>query len=732
MRFFHSRPESVPEALRAVPQWLAYRAISVLKPDGSTKLNKIPVNPRTGRNGKSNDPATWGTFAEACEFVRALPDGTLGGLGYAFTPGAGITAIDLDHCLGEDGELHPAAAELIAAFDSWTEMSPSGNGVHIWIRGTLEGVTSAKYAPGTAGFPFGVEIFCDRFFMTVTGIEPAPGKAIEDRQSTLRDLYRRLEAAKLADAKQSATPDTLTDIDRFEATVIRGKLAPLNPGKRETATGTKGDAGHKWIVQCPWADRHTGGGAEAAVFSFGGMPSFKCLHTHCADKTYADLADKYDLPLPSYVDEYNRDHALVLIEGRCRVIREGTDAAGVPYYDFLKKEDFLLYHANKSITIKTGAGKTANVQTAPEWLRHPKRRTYCKVTFDPARKQDLPGVYNMFRGFGENPAAGAWNLMEDHIRDVLCSGDDALYRWVMSWCARIVQDPGGERPGTAIVLRGGQGVGKGMFAVNLGRIIGPHFRHLTHQEQLTRAFNAHLKDALLVFADEACYPGDKAAVGRLKGMITEPTLTIEPKGVDAFQIANHINLIMATNEAWAIPAEMDSRRFLVLEVGPSHKNDRAYFAALQAQMDNGGRAAWMAALQAWDWRQVDLRTVPATVGLRAQKVASLPPIGSWWHEALEAGAVPLADNHGDLIGGVTWPSVATKSEVYAGFVRYCKTRNVRHIPAASELWKACRGWGWADAPTQKGERCMELPDYDAAVKAWDAALGGGEPEDVPF
>jgi hypothetical protein len=405
----------------------------------------------------------------------------------------------------------------------------------------------------------------------------------------------------------------------------------------------------------------------------------------------------------------------------------------VPYYDFLRRDDFLLYHANKTMTVKTGNGKTATIQTAGEWLRHPKRRTYCKVTFDPARKQDLPGVYNMFHGFGETPASGAWNLMEAHIREVICDGDASLFRWVMSWCARVVQDPGGERPGTAIVLRGGQGVGKGMFAVNFGRIIGPHFRHLTHQEQLTRAFNAHLKDALLVFADEACYPGDKAAVGRLKGMITEPTLTIEPKGVDAFQIANHINLIMATNESWAIPAEMDSRRFLVLEVGPAHKNDRAYFAALQSQMDNGGRAAWMAALQAWDWRAVDLRTVPVTAGLRQQKLASLPIISSWWNEALEAEQIPMADARGDLIGGIGWPATVVKAEAYAGFVRYCKIRNVRHVPPATELWKACRGWGWADAPRTKGERCMEVPPHEVAQSAWDAALGGGAPDgEVPF
>lgn len=732
MRFFRSRPECVPESLREIPQWLAYRAETVTKADGSAKLNKVPVNPRTGRNGRSNDPATWGTFREACDYVHGLPDGALGGLGYAFTAEAGITAIDLDHCIGDDGELLPAAAELVAAFDSWTEMSPSGNGVHIWVRGTVAGVTSAKYAPGTAGYPFGVEIFCSKFFMTVTGIELEPGRSVEARQSELRDLYRRMEAAKMADVKQAATPPVLTDVEAFEEAVVRGKLAALNPGKRETATGTKGDAGYKWIVTCPWSDQHTGGGADAAVFNFGGVPSFKCLHTHCAAKTYADLAAKYDLPSPSFVDEFNRDHALVLIEGRCRIIREGADAEGVPYYDFMKREDFVLFHANRNETVKTGNGKTATFNAGQEWLRHPARRTYSKVTFDPARRQDLPGVYNMFRGFGATPAPGDWSLMEEHIRDVVCAGNDVHFRWVMSWCARIVQDPGGDRPGTAIVLRGGQGVGKGMFAVNFGRIIGPHFKHLTHQEQLTRAFNAHLKDGLLVFADEACYPGDKAAVGRLKGMITEPTLTIEPKGVDAFQIDNHINLIMATNEAWAIPAEMDSRRFLVLEVGAEHKGDRAYFAALQAQMDAGGREGWLAALLAWDWRQVDLRTVPQTVGLRQQKIASLPPILSWWHEAIEAEAIPVCDANGAPIGGIGWPSTVAKREVWEGFVRFCRQRNIRHTPPASELWKACRGWGWVDAATSKGERCMEPPTLEAAREAWDAALGGGSEAEVPF
>jgi hypothetical protein len=327
--------------------------------------------------------------------------------------------------------------------------------------------------------------------------------------------------------------------------------------------------------------------------------------------------------------------------------------------------------------------------------------------------------------------------MEAHIRDVICCGDEGHFRWVVSWCARILQDPGGDRPGSAIVLRGGQGTGKGMFAVNFGRIVGPHFKHLTQQEQLTRAFNAHLKDAVFVFADEACYPGDKSAVGRLKALITEPTLTIEPKGVDAFQLANHINLVMASNETWTIPAELDSRRFMCLDVSAAHKQDKAYFGALQRQMDAGGLAAWMHALLAWDWSQADLRNPPQTGGLRAQKVHSLGPIESYWNEAIEDTAIPLVDARGDLIGGIGWPVSCAKTEMIEGFWRYCRQRNIRHPPAASAFWKRLRAFGVEDAPRVKGERCVRLPEIDAATLAWEDVLAGKTPvaardEETPF
>ena len=70
-------------------------------------------------------------------------------------------------------------------------------------------------------------------------------------------------------------------------------------------------------------------------------------------------------------------------------------------------------------------------------------------------------------------------------------------------------------------LRGRQGTGKGIFCTQFGRLFGQHFVHVERSSHLTGHFNSHLKDKLIVYADEAFWAGDKKAEGVLKAMITE-------------------------------------------------------------------------------------------------------------------------------------------------------------------------------------------------------------------
>lgn len=63
-------------------------------------------------------------------------------------------------------------------------------------------------------------------------------------------------------------------------------------------------------------------------------------------------------------------------------------------------------------------------------------------------------------------------------------------------------------------------------------------------------FNGHLQDCILFVADEAYWGSDKRCVGRLQGMITEPTLPIERKGIDLMRVRNCLHIVMLAEPGW--------------------------------------------------------------------------------------------------------------------------------------------------------------------------------------
>jgi hypothetical protein len=433
-------------------------------------------------------------------------------------------------------------------------------------------------------------------------------------------------------------------------------------------------------------------------------------------------------PAGREVELYNRDHAMVIVSGKTRVLKETPANNGRMELEFMSVADFADYNRNRIAWGVSPSGKQTKTYTAQEWVEWKDRRSFEGLTFAPSGRCPAH-LYNMFRGFGVEPAAGDWGLMRSHILDVICSGDEELYIWLEAWLARICQDPGGERPGTAVVLKGGQGTGKGMFVSHFGKIIGPHYVHLTHQEQLTSKFNSQLKDALVVFADEACYPGDKAAVGRLKGLVTEHEITIEPKGVNAFSVANHVNLIMASNESWVIPADWDDRRFLVLEVSTAKKQDHGYFQKLKNQMDNGGLAAWLHHLLAVDMSGVNLHQPPKTDARAVQIVSGLPLPELYWYECAQDGRVKTADADGRDTTANDWPArrTADKDQMYAGFVAFCGERRVRHVPTKSWFFRQLVKHGvetvYRRGSTGGSERHVEVLELADLRLHWSQTLG---------
>jgi len=200
--------------MRELRQWLAWR-----EEERDGKLTKVPYSPRTGQRADSTAPETWASYDEAVKAYRAHG---YDGIGFVFTPEDDLCGVDLDKCLDpETGELEGWAQEVIEELDSYTEISPSGTGVHVLVRGELPAGRKRKGR---------FEAYDRGRYFTVTGkhLSGSP-QSIENRQEELRDVVRRVlgEESTNGHAKPVAAPEPAEN-GLSDSEVIQKALAASN------------------------------------------------------------------------------------------------------------------------------------------------------------------------------------------------------------------------------------------------------------------------------------------------------------------------------------------------------------------------------------------------------------------------------------------------------------------------------------------------------------------------
>lgn len=423
-----------------------------------------------------------------------------------------------------------------------------------------------------------------------------------------------------------------------------------------------------------------------------------------------------------FIQELNQDHAVVMLGGKCLILNEIVEPIfNRPDVTFSSVPDFKHRYANCFKIERNAKGSEKKIPIAEIWLRSPNRREFEGVVFSPGG--DIAGFYNLWRGFAVEAREGNWDLMQEHILQIVCNRNDTNFEYFLDWMSQIVQNPGGDRPGVSIVFLGGLGFGKGIVANNFGAIFGPHFKHITHPSRLTGKFNSVLKDALLVFADEITWGGDHAAAGALKNIITEPTNQIELKGKDIFEVKNHVSLIIASNSNWAIPAGLNERRFFVLNVSGERAQDHAYFAAIAQQMDSGGREAMLYDLQHRDLSRVNLRVYPRTDGLTDQIIRSLHHAGRFWF---------------NFISNDYMPGEVSTSEFHREYIEWSQAHNERYRLDTGQLGKELRKLCPSIRRRYRGSRTNRryvyfLPDLEVAMREFEDAVNSpidwGEPDE---
>lgn len=162
----------VPQELKELPNWGLFRKEWDAR---KGKYNKYPINAETGELAKSNDPSTWTTFTHAVEKVNQY-----GAAGLAFFIQPPYMLIDLDHCFEDiqrvkGGDHENEVADFIDRTQSYTELSVSGEGIHIIAKGKF---------PGPKRRHNNVEMYPEERFIALTG--NVFGKAV-DQINTVSD-----------------------------------------------------------------------------------------------------------------------------------------------------------------------------------------------------------------------------------------------------------------------------------------------------------------------------------------------------------------------------------------------------------------------------------------------------------------------------------------------------------------------------------------------------------------
>ena len=345
-------------------------------------------------------------------------------------------------------------------------------------------------------------------------------------------------------------------------------------------------------------------------------------------------------PAHPVIREMNARFGILAIGNAIQIILKNGDRRPDDEFATLSKNVFFDRLIGETIPSDSEGGSDRQSK-AKYWFSHRLADRYHRLDFDPGMPPGHNGyTWNTWTGFGIEPVAGDWSLLKHHILTNICRGDDRLYKWLLNWMAMGLQRPG-EVIGTAPVLIGMPGTGKGILAHAYGRLWGRHYVTVTHPEHVVGRFSGHLMGIRFVFVDEGTFGGSKKDAGLLKTRITEPKLMFERKGIDPITMTNRLLFMVASNEASVVHADKNDRRWMVLDVGDEHRGDHSYFGAVAQQLEHGGYEAMLHELLARDLSDgPDPRKVIHTEALFEQMRLAQGPEIAYLHMILENGRLP--------------------------------------------------------------------------------------------
>lgn len=640
--------ESLPPALAGLadyPQFLLYRATPGVGARAG-KIEKTPIDWRTGRAHDPNDPAAWTTADNA---LLQVAMGRADGVGFAFTDNDPFFFVDIDHALQHDGTWSPLAQSLCAAFPgAAVEVSVSGRGLHIIGSGVcpphsceydrdgdeVQFFTRARFVALTGTGAVGdvradmsavLPWLVEHYFPPRVTVAPAEWDAgpREDWRGPTDDddlIRRALRSSSAASAfgNRASFADLWTGDEAALARAFPSQTDTYNRSRADSAlashlafwTGNDGPrierlmrasalARDKWDDRPDYLVERTIGGVLA-------LPRDVCRDAEVAPPEPA-TAPAGELPIGkpretkkylSTADQPEFFRGCVYVQDRHRIMTPNGDMLNPGQFKATYGgHTFLLDDGNEKVTRDaweafTESASIAFPRAASSWFRPDLPPGSLETHEDRV-------FVNTYRPLTIRREKGDVSRLLDHLRLILPDARDRDI--LLAYMAACVQHPGVKFQ-WAPLLQGVEGNGKSLYSRCVAYAVGERYTHWPRPEHFSSQFNSWLMGKIFIGVEDVYLPEDRGEIFEiLKPMITNERQPVEPKGVDQFSTYVWCNLMLNCNRKEGLRKTRDDRRIAPFYTAQQSKADLArdgmvgrYFPSLYDWLKKEGGFAMVA------------------------------------------------------------------------------------------------------------------------------------------
>jgi hypothetical protein len=209
--------------------------------------------------------------------------------------------------------------------------------------------------------------------------------------------------------------------------------------------------------------------------------------------------------------------------------------------------------------------KPLRKQTAVEWLKWEHRTELEAVTFAPGQPKIADRKLNQWEGWPIEPKKGNVQPWKDLLAHLFKNTEPEARKWFEQWCAYPLQNPGGKMASCALLWGTVQGSGKTLVGHTLMRIYGKYSSEITDAEIEDDRFD-WAENMQFILADDITGSSNRKLANRLKTMITQKTLKINPKYIPRYSVPDCLNYYFTSNSPDAFYMDDGDRRNFIHEV----------------------------------------------------------------------------------------------------------------------------------------------------------------------